>query len=454
MNLSNVEKNDEPPELKNLSSQIESTLPRIDLTELILEINEHTGFTEEFQHISETQSKADDIHISISAVLLSEACNVGLEPFVNPQTPALTRHRLIWVKHNYIRAETLARANARLVDYQATIPLAKVWGGGEVASADGMRFVTPVRTLNSGPNRKYFGANRGITWYNFVSDQYSGFHGITIPGTLRDSIFVLEGLLEQETSLNPKEIMTDTAGSSDLVFGLFWLLGYQFSPRLADAGESSFWRAANGKDYGLLDDIARGTINTGKIESHWDDMLRIAGSLKTGTIQASELIRTLLKSDRPSSLTQAIIEVGRINRTLYLLRYIDDEEYRRKVLNQLNRGESRHRLARAICHGQRGEIRQRYKEGQEDQLGALGLVTNAVILWNTIYTEASLNHIGRSKDLESRLSPLANNHINMLGQFSFSLANCVSKENLDRYPKTTCLSVSFRTLGLQTPSAN
>ncbi len=68
-------------------------------------------------------------------------------------------------------------------------------------------------------------------WYNFVSDQYSGFHGIVIPGTLRDSIFVLEGLLEQETGLNPTEIMTDTAGASELVFGLFWLLGYQFSPR-------------------------------------------------------------------------------------------------------------------------------------------------------------------------------------------------------------------------------
>ncbi|GCY27348.1 transposase [Escherichia coli] len=76
-------------------------------------------------------------------------------------------------------------------------------------SADGMRFVTPVKTVNSGPNRKYFGSGRGITWYNFVSDQYSGFHGIVVPGTLRDSIFVLEGLLEQQTGLNPVGIMTD-----------------------------------------------------------------------------------------------------------------------------------------------------------------------------------------------------------------------------------------------------
>ena len=63
------------------------------------------------------------------------------------------------------------------VDYQATLPLAQPWGGGDVASADGLRFVTPVRTLNAGPNRKYFGSDWGLTYYNFTSDQYTGFHG-------------------------------------------------------------------------------------------------------------------------------------------------------------------------------------------------------------------------------------------------------------------------------------
>ena len=137
---------------------------------------------------------------------------------------------------------------------------------------------------------------------------------IVVPGTLRDSIFVLEGILEQQTGLNPTEIMTDTAGASDLIFGLFWLLGYQFSPRLADAGEAVFWRIDKNADYGVLNDLARGSVNTRRIEQHWDDMLRIAGSLKLGTIHASELIRSLLKSDRPSSLTKAIIDAGRINK--------------------------------------------------------------------------------------------------------------------------------------------
>ena len=149
-------------------------------------------------------------------------------------------------------------------------------------------------------------------------------------------------------------------------------MGYQFSPRLADAGEAVFWRIDKDADYGALNVLARRRVNIHKIKQHWDDMMRLAGSLKLGTVQASELIRSLLKSERPSSLAQAIIEAGRINKTLYLLNYIDDEDYRRRILTQLNRGEGRHAVARTICHGQRGEIRKRYREGQVDQLGLWG----------------------------------------------------------------------------------
>ena len=176
---------------------------------------------------------------------------------------ALTRRRLSWIQQNYIRAETLTRANACLVDAQSFIPLAQQWGGGEVASADGLRFVVPVRTLNAGPNRKYFNGDRGVTYYNFTSDQFTGFHAIVIPGTLRDSMFILDGLLEHQTRLRPVEVMADTAGASDLVFGLFWLLGYQFSPRLADVGETNFWRLDPAADYGALNTIARSRSTPG-----------------------------------------------------------------------------------------------------------------------------------------------------------------------------------------------
>lgn len=170
-------------------------------------------------------------------------------------------------------------------------------------------------------------------------------------------------------------------------------------------------------------------------------MMRIAGSLKLGTVHASELIRSLLKSDKPSSLAKAIIEAGRINRTLYLLNYIDDEEYRRRILTQLNRSEGRHSVARVICHGQRGEIRKRYREGQEDQLGALGLVTNAVVLWKTIYMDAAINHLEQQsvikEENEARLSPLQHEHRNVLGHYSFILNNAVIEGRLRPFNQPT-----------------
>ena len=118
------------------------------------------------------------------------------------------------------------------------------------------------------------------------------------------------------------------------------------------------------------------------------------------------------------------MEVGRINKTLHLLNYVDDEEYCRRILTQWNRREERHGVALVIHHGRRGEIRQRYREGQEDQLSALGLVINAVVLWSTIYMQASLENM-RQQDInireedEVRLSPLVHSHLNVLGDYSF-----------------------------------
>lgn len=425
LTVTNLDKLEEPASLKALKMLVAELLPRVDLPEALLEIHAKTSFMDEFNHCSQKSSRVTDLHISVCAVLIAQSCNVGLKPVSRADIPALTRNRLAWVQQNYFRSETLIRANAQLVNAQSYIPLAQAWGGGEVASADGLRFVVPVQTLNSGPNSKYFGRGRGITYYNFTSDQFTGFHGLVVPGTLRDSLVVLVGLLEQQTSLRPKEIMTDTSGYSDVIFGLFWLLGYQFSPRLADVGEARFWRLDSETDYGVLNGIARQRVNTSFIENYWDDILRVAGSLKLGTVSAIDIMRTLYRGDKPSVLGRAIGELGRIAKTLYLLNYVDDEAYRRRILTQLNRGEGRHGLARVIFHGQKGELRQRYREGQEDQLSALGLVVNALVLWNTYYMDAALSSIdlGQSVNLEdvARLSPLGHSHINMLGRYHFSL---------------------------------
>ena len=137
--------------------------------------------------------------------------------------------------------------------------------------------------------------------------------------------------------------------------GLFHLLGYQFCPRLADIGELPFWRIDATADYGPLNGLARNRINTDLISRNWDDMLRVVGSLKLGTVSASTLIRALQGGGRPTTLARAIGEVGRIAKTLHLLSYADDELYRRRIQTQLNlRRRKACCLTRCISWTQRG----------------------------------------------------------------------------------------------------
>ena len=148
------------------------------------------------------------------------------------------------------------------------------------------------------------------------------------------------------------------------------------------------------------------------------------------------IMRTLQIGDQPTQLALALADLGRIDKTIHVLNYIDDENRRRATLQQLNRTESRHSLARDVFHGKRGELRQRYREGQEDQLGALGLVVNTIVLWNTIYMDAALAEIRREETMAvldedvARLSPFAHDHINLLGRYNFAIPEAVTRGEL------------------------
>jgi len=161
-------------------------------------------------------------------------------------------------------------------------------------------------------------------------------------------------------------------------------------------------------------------------------------------MRAVELTRVLQTNDRPTKLAHALQELGRLVKALYLLRFIDDESYRRRILVQLNRGEGRHQLALITSQGKRGELRQRYREGQVDHLGALGIMVNLVVLWNTIYMDAPFDRL-RAEGHEvlpadvARLSPLGFKHINMLVRYAFTLPEIIARGELRplRDPCTT-----------------
>jgi TnpA family transposase len=294
-----------------------------------------------------------------------------------------------------------------------------------IASADGMRFVVPSQNLHARANPKYFGLRkRGATWLNVVNDQVMGLGGLVVPGTVRDSLYILDALHARDGGPKPEMVITDTASYSDIVFGLFAICGYQFSPRIADLADTRLWRTNTRASYGPLDQMSRHTIRLDTVRAHWADMLRVAGSLTTGAVRGYDLVRMLSREGRPTGLGDAFTHYGRIFKTLHLLQFLHDEPYRRMIGAQLNVSESRHALARKICFGNRGELKQRYRQGLEDQLGALGLVLNAVVWWNSLYIDAAVTSLRAdgfpaTEEMCARLSPLGFDHINFLGSYTF-----------------------------------
>ncbi|WP_436841840.1 Tn3 family transposase [Streptomyces syringium] len=425
----------EPKSLRWLRRTTAAMLPKIDLPDLLFEVDSWTGFLDAFVHLGDGRTRMENLKTSLVALLVAEACNIGYTPVIDADEEALTRARLVHVDQYYLRADTLAAANAELIRAQGRVPIVAHWGEGLLASVDGLRFVVPKRTISAGASPKYYHFKRGITWLNAVNDQVAGIEQMVVPGTPRDSLFILDTLLNLDGGARPEMVATDNASYSDMVFGLFSMLGYNFSPRFRDLADQRFWRAelpgvATG-GYGPLEPLARNKVNLGKVATHWPDMLRVAGSLVTGQVRAYDLLRMFGREGRPTPLGQAFMEYGRIAKTLHLLRVVDpvDDTYRRQMNRQLTVQESRHKLARDICHGKRGQIMQAYRDGQEDQLGALGLVLNAAVLWTTRYLDAAVEQLRalpasqREHDVldedVARLSPLKHANLNVLGRYSF-----------------------------------
>jgi TnpA family transposase len=240
---------------------------------------------------------------------------------------------------------------------------------------------------------------------------------------VRDSTYVLDGLLYHESDLRIEEHYTDTAGFTDHVFALMHLLGFRFAPRIRDLGDTKLYIPKGDTAYDALKPmISSDRLNIKHIRAHWDEILRLATSIKQGTVTASLMLRKLGSYPRQNGLAVALRELGRIERTLFILDWLQSVELRRRVHAGLNKGEARNALARAVFFNRLGEIRDRSFEQQRYRASGLNLVTAAIVLWNTVYLERATHALrgnGHAVDdtLLQYLSPLGWEHINLTGDY-------------------------------------
>ncbi len=302
-------------------------------------------------------------------------------------------------------------------------PFAEHWGDGTTSSSDGQNFRTGSKAQSTGHVNPKYGSEPGRTFYTHISDQYAPFSTKVVNVGVRDSTYVLDGLLYHESDLRIEEHYTDTAGFTDHVFGLMPFVGFRFAPRIRDLGETKLFVPPGDTVYeGLKPMLSSDRLKIKQIRTHWDEILRLATSIKQGTVTASLMLRKLGSYPRQNGLAVALRELGRIERTLFILDWLQSVELRRRVNAGLNKGEARNALARAVFFNRLGEIRDRSFEQQRYRASGLNLVTAAIVLWNTVYLEratAALQAHGQPVDtlLLQYLSPLGWEHINLTGDY-------------------------------------
>lgn len=418
-----------PEEVYSLMKQAYDLLPHVKITELLLEVDAWTGFTKHFTHVK-TGNVAKDRILLLTAIL-ADAINLGLSKMAE-SCPGATYQKLSWLQAWHIRDETYSAALAQLINEQYRHPFASNWGDGTTSSSDGQRFKAGGQAERIGKVNPKYGSEPGVLFYSHISDQYAPFHSKVINVGVRDATYVLDGLLYHESDLQIEEHYTDTAGFTDHVFALMHLLGFRFAPRIRDLAEKKLYVPDGKVKYDAITPLIGGAINFRQIQIHWDEILRLAASIRHGTVSASLIIRKIGSYPRQNGLAVALRELGKIERTLFTLDWLQDVELRRRVTVGLNKGEAKNALARAVFLNRLGEMRDRSFEHQRYRASGLNLVVAAIILWNTVYLEKAilaLREHGRKVDdkLLRNLSPLGWEHINLTGDYVWKHSKSVEK---------------------------
>jgi hypothetical protein len=264
-------------DVKQLKQDVLALLPRIKLTDLLIEVDQWTHFTRHFTSLADHEPRTTTLQKSLFANFMAHGCNIGLYNMAD-STPDLTYRQLFHVSTWYINDDTLHKAITEIINFHHRMPLAGVWGDGTKSTSDGMRFNVPVNAFGAEFHPKYFGKyGRGVTRYSFLSDQFTEFDTLIIPATLREAPYVLDGLLNNETDLSPQQHFTDEHGYTENVFALTSLLGYKFCPRFKDLPLQKIYKLVPDETYSRIEPLFREektnrvrVINTALIVEQWD----------------------------------------------------------------------------------------------------------------------------------------------------------------------------------------
>ena len=424
------------PKLEKSEDEKKNTLTKyfphdeyLSIIDLLDAVNKQTNFLSSFRHYTHTNKK--EKHNLLLAAILGYGCNLSLAK-MGKISKGINENQLDNTKVWYFSEENTQEANDKIVAYMDKLEIVKYMRHNineNYTSSDGQKFsIAPnINSTKAGHSNKYFGAKKGVVVYTFIDESHRLFHSRVINVSERESGYVIDGLLHNETVKSDLHA-GDSHAFTEIIFGLTDILGFNFGPRIKNFKDQQLYGFNTPKYYHNLGYklTPKRKANIKKIKDNWDDILRLAITIKERKTTATQILKRLTSYSRQHKLYGALKEYGKIIKTDFLLNYIDDIKLRQRIEKQLNKVEASNRFSKAVFFGNNQEYTVSTVEEQNIANNSKRLIQNAIILWNYLYITKKLQQAKSQAEKDDILKALKNSSIiyykflNFFGTYDFT----------------------------------
>jgi TnpA family transposase len=408
-----------PEELETLEALLKERMPERHLLDILKHVHDWVGYTRHFGPPSGSDHKLADPISRYLLTVFGYACELGASQTARHAPNLVSRQILRRINAQHITSAKLEAALRDVIGEYTRFELPFLWGSGQAAIADGTH-IELIRNNLLGAHHVRYGKFGGIA-YHHISDTYIALFSHFIACGVWEAVYILDGLLKNTSALQPDTLHADTHGQSEPVFGLAALLGIKLMPRMRTWNDVTFYRVDRRTTYQHIDRLLTQVIDWDLIERYWQDMIQVVLSIQAGKVLPSMLLQKLGVYSRKSNLYKAFSEVGRVERTIFLLEYMSDPAMRGHIRTETTKVESYNNFTDWLAFG--GPVlRSGDPMEQEKRIKYRDLVANAVMLHNVVDMTNALYDLQRdgvciTPELVARLSPYLTEHIKRFGQY-------------------------------------
>ena len=432
-----------PPGIRAIDQLITEHMENISIVDVLIDTERWLQLHKLFRPLMGTESRIEELRPRVISTLFCYGCNLGPTQTAR-SIRGMSRKQIAWLNIKYVTEEVLEKAIVKVINAYNKFELPGYWGSGKHASADGTKWNLYEQNLISEHHIRY-GGYGGIGYYH-VSDKFIALFSHFISCGTYEGTHILDGLMTNTSDIRPDTIHGDTQAQSYTVFALSHLLGIKLMPRIRGIKDLVFHRPDSTKKFTHIDRLFSDDINWQMIETHLPDMLRVAVSIKLGKISASAILRRLGTYSRKNKLYFAFKELGKVVRTIFLLKYVGDVELRRLIHAETNKSEQFNGFAKKLFFGGEGEIAENLRHEQRKVIKYNHLIANMVILHNVVGMSRVLKQLQAegaliNQEVLAGLAPYRLEHINRFGDYV-----------LDFRRKVEALDEGFRILEVESTS--